>query len=146
MDQDCDPTAVRPLPDDLPPRLGHVRRWLPWAGACCLGAAGLTLVDVRELAAQRAGRPMDEAGALWVSDSVLDDSRRLLLVVDPGSRHAAVYHVDTATGALVLRSTRNLTWDLMVDDFNAQEPRPAALKRMLQTGPAPTSEPVPTRQ
>ncbi|MCE9629541.1 MAG: hypothetical protein K8S94_02310 [Planctomycetia bacterium] len=143
MNQDCDHASVQPRSDHRPPPLRHGRRWLPWAGACCLGAAGLALVDVRELAAQRTGRPMDDAGALWVSDSALDDSRRLLLVVDPGSRHAAVYHVDTATGALVLRSTRNLSWDLMVDDFNAQEPRPAALKRMLQTGPAPTSEPAP---
>ena len=121
MNPDCDRVPPRPRHEDRLPTLRNGRRWLPWAGCCCLAVAG----------------------ALWLSDSPLDDSRRLLLVVDPGSRHAAVYHVDTATGALVLRSTRNLTWDLMVDDFNAQEPRPAALKRMLQAGPAPTPEAVP---
>ena len=143
MNPDCDRVPPRPRHEDRLPTLRNGRRWLPWAGCCCLAVAGLALVDVRELAAQRAVRPLDESGALWLSESPLDDSRRLLLVVDPGSRHAAVYHVDTATGALVLRSTRNLTWDLMVDDFNAQEPRPAALKRMLQAGPAPTPEAVP---
>lgn len=91
-------------------------------------------VGSRELAAQRAGRPLPEAAGLWISDSPVDESRRLLVVVDPATRHAAVYHLDHASGSLVLRSTRDITWDLLVDDFNAQEPRPAALKRLIQTG------------
>jgi hypothetical protein len=64
----------------------------------------------------------------------VDDARRLLVVVDPATRHAAVYHLDNATGSLVLKSTRDISWDLLVDDFNAQEPRPAALKRLIQAG------------
>ncbi len=60
-------------------------RWLPWAGLGCVAAACLAVVDIRELAAQRPLRPMDDAGTLWISDSALDDSRRLLMVVDPGS-------------------------------------------------------------
>ncbi len=44
----------------------------------------------------------------------------------------AVYHVDGPTGSLVLKSTRNITWDLMVGDFNAQEPKPASLRKMLE--------------
>lgn len=92
------------------------------------------LFSVRELSAQRAGRPQPEATGLWISDTPVDDGRRLLVVVDPATRHAAVYHLDNATGTLALRSTRDITWDLMVDDFNAQEPRPAALKRLIQTG------------
>ena len=82
------------------------------------------------LAAERPGTP--GGGPLWVSESPLDDGRRLLIVVDEATRHAAVYHVDGAAGTLALRSTRDLTWDLMVGDFNAQEPRPAALQKMLQ--------------
>jgi hypothetical protein len=69
----------------------------------------------------------------------VDDARRLLVVIDQATRHAAVYHLDAATGTLVLRSTRDITWDLMVGDFNAQEPRPAALRKMLH---APPAEPV----
>jgi PmbA protein len=37
-----------------------------------------------------------------------------------------------ATGALTLKSTRDISWDLLVEDFNCQEPRPAALKKMLE--------------
>jgi len=109
-------------------------------------AAGLLLVATvwlawpEPLAAQRAGRPGADQGGLWVSDSVLPDGRRLLMVVDQANRHAAVYHVDADRGTLTLRSTRDISWDLMVEDFNAQDPKPAALRNLLNGVPAPTPE------
>lgn len=78
--------------------------------------------------------PPGMAGQLWIQAVPLDDRQQLLLVVDPNLRNAAIYHVDGPTGSLVLKSTRNITWDLMVGDFNAQEPKPAALRRMLEVG------------
>lgn len=96
--------------------------------------AAVIALGSRELSAQRAGRPVPEAAGLWISDTAVDDARRLLVVVDPATRHAAVYHLDNATGSLALKSTRDISWDLLVDDFNAQEPRPAALKRLIQAG------------
>jgi hypothetical protein len=75
------------------------------------------------------------AAGLWVSDSPLEDGRRLLVVVDPVTRHAAVYHLDSASGGLTLKSARDLTWDLSIDEFNSREPRPAALRKMLQAPP-----------
>lgn len=68
---------------------------------------------------------------LWISAAPLDDGRQLLLVIDPQMRNAAVYHVDGA-GSMTLRSTRNIAWDLLVPEYNAQEPRPATLKKMLE--------------
>jgi hypothetical protein len=110
-------------------------------GAFAVGA--VVVVGMPELAAQRAARPMADPGSLWISDAPLDDTRRLLLVVDPATRHSAIYHVDAAAGTMTLRSTRDITWDLMVDDFNAQDPRPSALRRTLQTGPVPPAESIP---
>lgn len=98
-------------------------------------AGAVFLLASRDLPAQRAARTGSEAAGLWISDTSIDDARRLLVVVDPATRHAAVYHLDAATGSLVLKSTRDITWDLMVEDFNAQEPRPAALRRLMQAGP-----------
>lgn len=94
------------------------------------GLAGLAL-------AQRPGRPVgpaseSAAGTLWISTTPLDDGRQMLLVVDASARAAAVYHVEAATGALSLKSTRNLTWDLLVGEFNAGEPRPSAVRRMVE--------------
>jgi len=77
-------------------------------------------------------------GSLWIHATPVDDRHQLLLVVDPQLRNAAVYHVDGPTGSLMLKSTRNITWDLMVGDFNAQEPKPAALRRMLDQAPETT--------
>jgi hypothetical protein len=124
------------------PRTRGIGRWLPWVVWGGIPAALALIVGSRELAAERAARPMTDPGGLWISEGPLDESRRLMIVVDPSSRHAAIYHVDAATGALVLRSTRDITWDLMVDDFNAQEPRPASLRRLLQAGPGATPEAV----
>lgn len=87
--------------------------------------------------AQRLGQslpPQPAAGQLWIHTTPLDDRQQVMLVVDPQLRNAAIYHVDGPSGALVLKSTRNITWDLMVGDFNAQEPKPAALRRMLEVG------------
>ena len=95
-----------------------------------------------QLWAQRPGRPPVSSGGeapaaqgLWISSTPLDESHLLLLVVDPQLKNAAVYHVDSAQGTLTLKSARNITWDLMVGDFNAQDPKPAALRRMLETAP-----------
>ncbi len=80
--------------------------------------------------------------SLWVSTTPLDASRQLLLVVDPLHQVLAVYHVDTATGIVTLRSTRALAYDLQLEEFNAAEPKPGSLKKMLQVGGAVPPTPV----
>ena len=107
-------------------------RWL--AALVVLGAYGLW--SAGNLAAQRASAPSG-GGPLWISETRLDDARRLLVVIDEVGRHAAIYHLDAAAGTLTLRSTRDISWDLSVADFNAQEPRPGAIQRMLQLPAAP---------
>jgi hypothetical protein len=81
-------------------------------------------------------KPAGEGGTspLWISATPLDDGRQLVLIIDPQMRNAAVYHVEGASGSLTLRSTRNIAWDLLVPEYNAQEPRPATLKKMLEVG------------
>lgn len=109
---------------------------VPWIVAA--GLAGVVLAAGGPFVwAQRAAIPQQfqaSTGALWIHTTPLDDRQHVMLVVDPQLRNAAVYHVDGPSGALVLKSTRNITWDLMVGDFNAQEPKPAALRRMLDVG------------
>lgn len=112
------------------------RRCAAWCGMAVIAA---WLMPTGELSAQRTGRSGGESAGLWASDSSLADGRRLLLVVDPATRHAAVYHVDPDRGTLTLRSARDISWDLMVEDFNAQEPKPAALRSLLQTGGSPAT-------
>jgi len=113
------------------PNLGSRGVRLPgWlGGVALLGFFGVW--QARELAAQRTASP-GASGPLWISETRLDDARRLLIVIDEVGRHAAVYHVDAAAGTLTLKSTRDVSWDLSVGDFNAQDPKPGAIQRMLQ--------------
>ena len=102
--------------------------------------AGLTLLAFSgsgSLAAQRPARQLptgmaDQPGTLWTLATPLDDGRQMLLLVDQQNRSLAIYHVDPAGGTLTLKSTRDVRWDLMVEDFNAQEPKPSSLKKMLE--------------
>ena len=114
-------------------------RRLPSLGAGLWLTAVMALVGspfvADELLAQRP--QVAPAGPLWMSDSPLDDGRRLLIVIDPATRHAAVYHVDAASGSLTLKSTRDISWDLTLGEFNAQNPTPTALKKLLEAGGRP---------
>ena len=117
--------------------------WRSTLGPLLIGVA-VTLAGGGILSAQQRGSrpglagsaagPVGEGGAspLWISAAPLDDGRQLVLIIDPQMRNAAVYHVDGASGSLTLRSTRNIAWDLLVPEYNAQEPRPATLKKMLE--------------
>ena len=57
-----------------------------------------------------------------------------MIVIDQQTKVLAIYHIDTSTGMVTLRSTRTLGYDLQLEDFNATDPRPTALKNMLQIG------------
>lgn len=74
----------------------------------------------------------NQQSPLWISLSPLTEDRQLMVVIDPATRSAAIYHLDAAAGTLSLKSTRDLRWDLMIGEFNVQEPSPATLKRMLE--------------
>ena len=79
----------------------------------------------------------DLGGRLWITTLPLDDVRHVLVVIDTAQKQAAIYHVDAATGTLTLKSSRDISADLKVGDFNAQEPKPAALRKMLEMKAAP---------
>lgn len=106
--------------------------------AACVVLAVIAWIGAssRETAAQRPA-PAEGGGAagLWISCAPLDAGRQLLLVIDPHLKNAAVYHVDTAAGTLALKSSRDISYDLMVGDFNAQAPKPSDLKKLLETAP-----------
>jgi len=119
------------------PRKFDSQRALLAAGCLGAGVAIATFLGSGGLAAQRAGRSLpvgtgDQTGPLWTLATPLEDGRQMLLVVDQQNRAMAIYHVEPASGTLTLKSTRDVRWDLMVEDFNCQEPRPSALKKMLE--------------
>lgn len=66
---------------------------------------------------------------LEVVSSMLPSGVQQIVVVDSQNRAMAIYHVDPAQGKLVLRSVRNLSWDLSMEQFNGQAPLPSDLRQ-----------------
>ena len=60
------------------------------------------------------------------------DGRQQITIVDPRQRVMAVYHVDRVSGALSLKSVRNLTWDLQIEDFNSGTPAPRDIRALKE--------------
>jgi hypothetical protein len=43
-----------------------------------------------------------------------------------------IYHVDTPTGTVTLKSARNISGDLQIDEFNAIGPLPRDIRGQLE--------------
>lgn len=56
------------------------------------------------------------------------EGRQQVTVVDPRRQVMAVYHIDRNTGAINLRSVRNVQWDLVMEDFNSGSPTPREIR------------------
>lgn len=53
------------------------------------------------------------------------------LFFDPVRQVFAVYHVDSASGQIMLKSVRNVSADLRLDQFNSSNPAPKDIQSML---------------
>jgi hypothetical protein len=73
----------------------------------------------------------DPAGDLVVFTSPADKNQQLL-VIDTKTRVLAVYHVDTASGAVSLRSVRQFHWDLQLAEYNGVNPLPREIRQMIE--------------
>lgn len=55
-----------------------------------------------------------------------------VVVVDPAQKRMAVYHVPVDSGEIQLKSVRNLSVDLQVQEFNSGDPSPIDMQKTLQ--------------
>jgi hypothetical protein len=62
-------------------------------------------------------------------------SAQLLYLIDTRSRALAVYRVDPANpkGTIKLEAARQYQWDLKLDEYNNQEPKPAAIESAVRS-------------
>jgi hypothetical protein len=72
------------------------------------------------------------AGGLIALACSAGDHRQQLTVVDPNMKVVGVYHIDTATGDIVLKSVRNIHWDLQMVEFNGGSPSPKEIRTLLE--------------
>jgi hypothetical protein len=80
-----------------------------------------------------AGGPVIEGAGqeLVTLATPVGENRQMLTIVDPRTRAICVYHVETATGAIALKSARNIHWDLQMTDYNGVSPLPGELRSMF---------------
>src|SRR4051812_16495354 len=84
-----------------------------------------------EALAQRPAVP-GAADGLIAFTSPVSEKIQLLTVVDPHQHVVSVYHIDTHTGEIGLKSVRNIHWDLQMTEFNGVSPLPREIRALAE--------------
>jgi ribosomal protein L16/L10AE len=58
--------------------------------------------------------------------------KEFVALVDPVQKVMGVYQVDAESGEILLKSVRNVNWDLQLDEFNGSSPSPREIRAMLE--------------
>src|SRR4051812_47016932 len=106
---------------------------LGFVATTCLAIAVLcTLTAPSAVFAQRASSSHtgDTSGLITLSTPI-SDSRQQLTLIDPQMRSMCVYHIDSASGEITLKSVRNIHWDMQLNEFNGKTPLPREIRAML---------------
>ena len=53
-------------------------------------------------------------------------------IVNASRSTMLVYHVNSETGQITLQSSRRLTWDFSLDQYNATTPLPTEIRQMVE--------------
>ena len=105
--------------------------WSTVAGSFLFGALGL-VSWMNQADAQISGPEtfvsQDGLIALHLDGTDTADAVALL---DTKTRVMSVYHIDRSNGEVSLKSVRNVTWDLQLDEFNGVKPSPREVKSLV---------------
>ena len=80
-----------------------------------------------------ADHPVAPTGQLIALTSDIPGTHQQITVIDAKSRIMSVYHVANATGVISLKSVRNISADLMMDEFNTESPLPREIRAILSS-------------
>ncbi|MGD9723539.1 MAG: hypothetical protein AB7O59_19345 [Pirellulales bacterium] len=105
-------------------------------GVCAVGglalAAAAFAVGPSDGHAQKSAAVSPGGGGLVTLVTSSSDSGQQLTVIDPETRAMAVYHIDAANGVIVLKSVRNIHYDLRMIEFNGTNPLPGEIRALLE--------------
>ena len=94
-----------------------------------LCAAWMAVVDPPVVLSQTGAEGVS-SDQMQIVSTLLPTGVQQIVVVDPSEKSMAVYHVEPAQGKVQLKSVRRLTWDLRMEQFNAQTPLPSELREV----------------
>jgi hypothetical protein len=77
------------------------------------------------------GAPAKGNGDL-VALAVSGDGGNLVAVLDPQQRSLCVYEINRTSGAISLKSVRQLAWDLTLEEFNTTSPSPRDIRGLVE--------------
>ena len=82
--------------------------------------------------AQRPSQSPGGSSTLITVATPAGEHRQQLTVVDSDTRTLAVYHIDTTSGEISLKSVRNINYDLRMIEFNGTSPLPREIRSLLE--------------
>jgi hypothetical protein len=75
----------------------------------------------------------EKADERLIAFSVQDgEGNQQVTLIDPESRAMSVYHIETATGEITLKSVRRFHWDLQMEEFNGTLPSPRDIRSLIE--------------
>jgi len=102
--------------------------------AVMIGLSG-DRIEVSPALAQSPGSALGAGGLITHFYEDPNGGPTRVIVVDPRQKSMAVYHVPVDNGEIHLKSVRNLTVDLQVQEYNSGKPStisPIDMQKMLQ--------------
>ncbi len=72
------------------------------------------------------------AGDLIAFSSTVENGPTQVTVIDAKARVMTVYAIDRTSGEIELKSVRNVSWDLRMEEFNGVRPLPREIRELLE--------------
>ncbi len=94
-------------------------------------AAVAALVPSVGFAQRPAPSSTSAGGGLITHIATAGEHKQQLTVIDPDTHSMAVYHIDTVSGEIVLKSVRNIHYDLKMIEFNGTSPLPREIRALV---------------
>lgn len=82
--------------------------------------------------AQRPAQSASSGGPLITLTSQVNEHKQQVTVIDQDTHTMAVYHIDGTNGEIVLKSVRNIHFDLKMLEFNGTTPLPREVRALIE--------------
>ena len=100
--------------------------------ACLVAVVGVLVIWPNVCFAQRPAASPAGGKNLITIPAAAGEGIQQLTVIDPELRVMSVYHIQSSSGEISLKSVRNIHWDLQMTEFNGTSPLPRDIRSILE--------------
>ncbi len=76
--------------------------------------------------------PGQSGGGVVALSRPLENGDLQVVLIDGERRVMSIYHVAAESGAITLKSVRNVQWDLLMEEYNGAKPYPREIRALLE--------------